>query len=461
MTHERNVMLATATLVLASLVISASGVRRHGCRRSDAVRTGRLGSCASSPAALGAARGSRRRPDLLAGSTVFRARSSFARPIRARSPGSWRRSPIPSRRAIGTIWHRASSAHASGPPDHLGATASWLDGRGLSRCRPPTRTICRSGSERPCRGSRRPSDLASSATRCRGARSASPPSAEPLVPAALATQVDGVLGLSDLGVPQPLLAGAVRASAPSLPGTASPRRPGCRAVDLRARRRAAAASTAGARNGAYTANQIASAYSMPAVYSQGRLGAGISVAVYELEPFAASDIQAYQSCYGTHAAVSVTSVDGAPGTGSGTGESALDIEQVIGLAPGFVGARLPGPFVPRRPQMPRRSTCTGGSRTTTVLPVVSTSWGICEAGLAPGFAAAESDVFQQMAAQGQSMFAASGDSGSEDCFVAGDTSPDANLAGRRSGQPALRDERGGHHAHVARASTLGDRLEQL
>ena len=158
---------------------------------------------------------------------------------------------------------------------------------------------------------------------------------------------------------------------------------------------------------------------MPAVYTQGRLGAGISVAVFELEPFAASDVRPTRSCYGTHASVSVTSVDGGPGTGPGTGESALDIEQVIGLAPGLSVHVYQGPYFMSATEgdaldVYRRIADDDSS------PVVSTSWGECEAGLEPEFAKSESYVFEQMAAQGQSLFAASGDDGSEDCFVAGD-----------------------------------------
>jgi hypothetical protein len=48
--------------------------------------------------------------------------------------------------------------------------------------------------------------------------------------------------------------------------------------------------------------------------------------------------------------------------------------------------------------------------------VVSTSWGICEALNAQGNATAESAIFNRMAVQGQTVVAAAGDAGSEDCF---------------------------------------------
>src|SRR5262249_47754541 len=54
--------------------------------------------------------------------------------------------------------------------------------------------------------------------------------------------------------------------------------------------------------------------------------------------------------------------------------------------------------------------------------VVSTSWGLCEPELPPATAAAENTLFQEAAAQGQSVFAASGDVGAEGCY------PDSNSA---------------------------------
>jgi hypothetical protein len=94
------------------------------------------------------------------------------------------------------------------------------------------------------------------------------------------------------------------------------------------RSNAAAASAQASPGGALTADQIASAYRFPSLYA-----AGVTVAVYELEAYQGSDISAYQSCYGTNASVTGVAVDGGAGRGSGSGEAALDIEDVLGLAP--------------------------------------------------------------------------------------------------------------------------------
>jgi hypothetical protein len=252
------------------------------------------------------------------------------------------------------------------------------------------------------------------------------PSSAPLVPSALAPDIEAVLGLSDLAVPSPLLeraptSGAMkRGSRPKAPtGKETP-------AGRNAPTACEAASSEAAITGAYTANQLADAYSMPGAYSEDRFGARVSVAVYELEPFAPSDISAFQDCYGTDAAVSLTNVDGGPGSGPGGGESALDIEQVIGLAPDSSVHVYEGPSFQKATDAQAldvyRKIADDDSAA-----VVSTSWGMCEASMPPGFAAAESEVFEQMAVQGQSMFAASGDSGSEDCFAA-NVSSDADLA---------------------------------
>ncbi len=62
------------------------------------------------------------------------------------------------------------------------------------------------------------------------------------------------------------------------------------------------AAVSGARTHmAYTADQLASAYRFSSLYGAGDKGAGQTIALFELEPDNASDIAAYQSCYGTSA----------------------------------------------------------------------------------------------------------------------------------------------------------------
>ncbi len=88
-------------------------------------------------------------------------------------------------------------------------------------------------------------------------------------------------------------------------------------------------------SGGYTADQIAGAYGLNTLYDRGQTGVGLTVGIYELEQFTVSDINAYKSCFTPPLTNPVTTVkvDGGPPAGQ-SGEAALDIEDVAGLAPG-------------------------------------------------------------------------------------------------------------------------------
>jgi hypothetical protein len=242
----------------------------------------------------------------------------------------------------------------------------------------------------------------------RDGRTAVAASAAPALGAGAAAGVQAVIGLDTISSPQPLL---VRPRA---------------ATSLRAPRADQLAATGGpqpcpqaqsAANsaGAHTADQIASAYGFSGLYGAGDLGAGTTIAVYELEPVDPSDLGGYQSCYGTHTQISYVKVDGGAGSGSGSGEAALDVEQLIGLAP---EANL----IVYEGQNSNSGSPGAGPYDTfkTIIDqdraqVVSVSWGECESALGAANAAAENTLFEQAAVQGQTIVSAAGDSGSEDC----------------------------------------------
>ncbi len=159
-----------------------------------------------------------------------------------------------------------------------------------------------------------------------------------------------------------------------------------------------------------TANQIAAAYRYSGLYSAGDTGAGATIALYELEPFSAADIGAYQSCYGTSTSVTTVGVDGGAGSGAGAGEAALDIEDVIGLAPAAHVRVYEGPNSGSGPYDVLQQIVSDNTA-----KVISTSWGLCESELGSSDARAESVLFSEALLQGQSVLAASGDSGAEDC----------------------------------------------
>jgi Pro-kumamolisin, activation domain/ell wall binding domain 2 (CWB2) len=230
----------------------------------------------------------------------------------------------------------------------------------------------------------------------------------PQLPTAVAGAVQAVVGLDSLAQfshPVPTVnaiattGGAVAPSAVS--GALTPNLAGPTACS---------AIPGGPASHYYTAPQLASYYGLTASYAAGTRGSGVTVAILELEPFFTSDIANYQSCYGTSTTVTTTNVGGGPGTGSGSGEAALDIEDVIGLAPDAAINVY---------QAPNSATNVLGIYSAIAsddtAKVVTTSWGACEAGSSPSFVSAERTTFQQMATQGQSTFAASGDAGSADC----------------------------------------------
>ena len=172
----------------------------------------------------------------------------------------------------------------------------------------------------------------------------------------------------------------------------------------------AAAKASASVNNVYTADQIASRYGLSSFYAAGDEGHGVTIALYELEPFSASDIAAYQSCYGTSTNVQVESIDGGAGTGAGSGEAAMDIEDVIGLAPQANIRVYEGP-----------SNGAGAYDTYSQIvaddaaQVISSSWGLCEALEGSAGQVAENTLLQEAAVQGQTFLAASGDLGSDDC----------------------------------------------
>ncbi len=228
----------------------------------------------------------------------------------------------------------------------------------------------------------------------------------PSLDSGIASDVQSVLGLDTLATAKPLLIHAHTATA-----LAQGQRPH---VVTGGPQPCAAASSAGAMQGGFTSDQIAAAYGFSGLYQSGDEGAGQTVAILELEPYELSDIQAFGACFGVNPQIGNTLVDNGAGTGPGQGEAALDIENVIGLAPQARIAVYEGPNSGNGPYDTMSAIVNQH-----IAQVVTTSWGQCEQ--LEGFtgadqASAENILFQEAAAEGMSIVAASGDSGSEDCF---------------------------------------------
>ncbi|MGZ3659656.1 MAG: S53 family peptidase [Bdellovibrionota bacterium] len=158
-----------------------------------------------------------------------------------------------------------------------------------------------------------------------------------------------------------------------------------------------------------TPAKIKSVYSFDTL---SQTGSGETLALFELDGYNASDIAGYASNFGfTAPTLQNVLVDGASGAaGSGAIEVTLDIELAAAVAPG-----LSKIMVYEGPKTDTGVLDTYSKiATDNLAPEVSTSWGASEDEDTSAFLNGENTIFQQMAAQGQSVFAATGDSGAFD-----------------------------------------------
>jgi subtilase family serine protease len=254
--------------------------------------------------------------------------------------------------------------------------------------------------------------LALARVRLRGGRDALVNTQAPAVAAAIGPDIQSIVGLSSVAATQELI---VRHHSSGAETTQVPRTSSAH-VATGGPQPCATAREIAPGQGAYTADQIATAYEFSGLYRSGDFGQGVTIGAYELEPDAPSDIATYQRCYGTHTQVTYVKVDGGVGTGSGDGEAALDIEQLIGLAP---KAKI---IVYQGPNNNSDNPGTGPYDTLSAMisqdrvQVISNSWGECEALEGATDAQAENTLLQEAAAQGQTFVSAAGDTGSSDCY---------------------------------------------
>jgi subtilase family serine protease len=242
--------------------------------------------------------------------------------------------------------------------------------------------------------------------RLAGGRVAYANTAAPAVPAAIAPLVQGVLGLDSL---QQARSNAMHRR--SIPGGSLAAAPDV----LTGGPQPCSAATG---SGAETADELASSYDFSPLYQAGDEGAGQTIALAEFEPDESSDISAYASCYGlSTAGISYIPVDGGVGSGYGEGESTLDIEDVLGLAPDASILVYQDPGYNDATWLNLYNTMVSQDRAS----VISTSWyeNCNDAGTSSATVQAENTILEEAATQGQSFFAATGDSGSEACLQNG------------------------------------------
>jgi subtilase family serine protease len=253
----------------------------------------------------------------------------------------------------------------------------------------------------------------------------------PALPAGLARNVEAVIGLSDLYLAHPLsllhlparhvslnATHVVRHASQPPAGAAAPCTDATSAAtgDTDSPAPGTPLNTAPLASAAYTTDQFADAYDYDPLYQAGDFGKGATVGIFELEGNFPSDITSYEQCYKLDTSVAYVPEDGGPAAPNSSDEDGmeteLDIENVIGLAPQSSVIVY---------QAPNSDTGLYDNYAAMVtnpqINVISTSWGECELEEGSTDANSENTLFQEAAAQGQSVVAAAGDSGAEDCAV--------------------------------------------
>ena len=212
----------------------------------------------------------------------------------------------------------------------------------------------------------------------------------PYVPAALASVIQGVIGLDNAAVWRPHSKGIMVSGnglpAPSQIGTGS--------------------------GGGLAPSDIRTAYGLDSVSQDGN---GQTLGLFELAGYSATDITAYEDYFSLlpHVPLQNVLVDGVNGKSNSHGggaEVTLDIELMIALAPGASEILVyEGPNNNTGVVDTYNRIATDDQATQ-----ISTSWGLSETQSTMSVLRAENNAFQQMATQGQSIYAASGDSGAYD-----------------------------------------------
>lgn len=163
--------------------------------------------------------------------------------------------------------------------------------------------------------------------------------------------------------------------------------------------------------GGFAPSDLRTAYDMNPLLSNVD-GTGQTTAIFELDGYLPNDVTTYLNNNNLGSAkFSNVFVDGTSNTaGAGAIEVELDMEVVSAIAPGANQKIYIGP-----------NSTTGVNDTYNKIvtddlaPVTSTSWGECEADSGNSELSALDNIFAQAAAQGQTIFAAAGDSGAFDC----------------------------------------------
>jgi len=171
----------------------------------------------------------------------------------------------------------------------------------------------------------------------------------------------------------------------------------------------------GLANNGLTPAQLQSAYGLSGLYGGGYQGQGQTIGLIEYALADTRSVTTYEACTGASLGVDYVPTSAPPRTTNA--EVAADIEVIAALAPKATvvvyesnqqGTGL-GPW-----ELAVSGSAAGG------LPeVITSSWGSCEpdTGMGSSYYQTEESIFDEAAAQGQTIFVASGDDGSEGCLA--------------------------------------------
>lgn len=219
------------------------------------------------------------------------------------------------------------------------------------------------------------------------------PDAEPQVPADLAARISGIVGLSNAAVWHTHLNQknviTLQAPQPDQIGTGP--------------------------SGALTPQDIETAYNLK-IYPPANptdtsgYGKGQVLGLFELDAYAPTDILLYEQEFGLPQLIPTNEIVSAVTPTGGEDEVTLDIELQLAVAPlasqilVYMGSNTNTAVVQQYQQIADDN----------LAKEVSTSWGATETNQDSATLNGENNAFMQMAAQGQTIFAASGDSGAYD-----------------------------------------------
>ncbi len=160
--------------------------------------------------------------------------------------------------------------------------------------------------------------------------------------------------------------------------------------------------------GGYSPNDLLTAYNLSPVAANG---SGQIIALFELGSYLASDINEYAKYFGLPSAkLKNILVDGGSKSGIDP-EVTLDIELALALAPQSEIYVYEGPNSDQGVLDTYNRIATDN-----LAKQVSTSWGMSENLVSSQYLQAENAIFMQMAAHGQTIYAAAGDSGAYDDY---------------------------------------------